>query len=278
MKRMVLILLALCLLCGCGSGNEQQEPAVLTDTVPATQAAEEDGLISLQPQPEAQTEPAVPVPSGPGEAQYSLVESDDSIRNDNGDVLVNIRYQRVILDSTQPQWQDINELILADYHAFREETAYLRETSPQDWEDRLQSMGILQGNLMANRSARVTNNSGGIFSIRIQQEWFLGGVFNTDSYGLNFDLTTGGALPLSRLSDLPEAEFEAQLKTIVCEALAEELEYLFDDPAVILEGYALEDFPFCIEEGELVLLFPTYTFGPGVMGAAEVRTGLYPVL
>ena len=53
---------------------------------------------------------------------------------------------------------------------------------------------------------------------------------------------------------------------------------LFDDPAVILENFALEDFSYCIEEGELILLFSTYTFGPGVMGSTEVRTGLYPVL
>lgn len=280
MKRVILIALMLCLLCGCGDEREQQEPAVLIDTVPATQATE-DGLIDLQPRetlPEIQPEPTASAIQGPGEAQYSVVEYDDSIRNDDGDALVTILYQRVLLVSTQPQWDAVNDLIRADYQTFREETAYLHETAHEDWEAMLQDMDPLQSNFMAVRNARVTNNSGGILSIRMQQEWFMGGVFNSDAYGLNFDLSRGEALPLGRLSDLSQEEFEAQLKTIVCEALEKDRELLFDDPEVILAEYTLEDFSFCIDRGELVLLFPTYTFGPGAMGSWEIRTGLYPSL
>lgn len=279
---MFLFLLVLCMLCGCDREVKETEPALLTDTVPVTLPATEDGLVTLEPtqsipQEAPDTTPAAPVP-GQHQAAYSILESDNSIRNDNDDILVNIGYQRVVLDNSQPLWDPINDLILADYQSFRQEIAYLYETEPEDWETQLQSMGLVYGNLMVNRSARVTNNSGGIFSIRMTQDWFMGGVFNSDSYGLNFDLNRGEALPLARMSELPEAEFEVQLKTIICEALEKDREVLFDDPAVILEAYTLEDFSFCVDEGELVLLFPTYTFGPGVMGSTEVRTGLYPKL
>ena len=277
MKRLILILLLMCILCGCGSGPEPSEPAVLTDTEPVpTQPVTEEGLISLQPQTET-----VPPAAGdriPGEVSYSILERDDSIRNENGDVLVSIRYQQVILDDSRPEWEAINTLIESSYQAFREETAYLSETTPEEWEQILGEMGAVYGNFMANISAWVTHNAGGILSLRMHRDWFMGGVYNGDPFAFNFDLTTGERLPLSRLSDLPEAEFEAQLKQIVCRDLEAYRDTLFDDPAVILENFALEDFSYCIEEGELILLFSTYTFGPGVMGSTEVRTGLYPVL
>lgn len=279
MKRITAIALLLCLLCGCSPQEAPSAPAVLTDTVPATQAPAEEGLIILEPETQSQPQPSAALPVVPEEIPYSMVESDDSIRNGNGDVLVKILYQRIILDSSvQPQWQKINDAVLADYELFLAEVGYLRETPPEEWDRMLQDMGALYGNFMACRSARVCNAEGGILSICMSQDWFMGGVYNHDQYGLNFDLTTGEKLPLARLSDLPAGEFETQLKRIVCAALEKDREILFEDPAVVLEGYSLEDFSYYIEEGELVLTFPTYTFGPGVMGSNVIKTGLYPKL
>ncbi len=280
MKRMILILLLMCILCGCGSRPEPSEPAVLTDTEPApTQSVTEEGLASLQPQqPQAETVPPAAQDRMPGQVPYSILERDDSIRNENGDVLVSIRYQQVMLDNAWPEWENINRLLGESYQAFREETAYLRETPPEEWEKMLGDMGAVYGNFMASISARVTHNADGILSIRMHRDWFMGGVYNGDPFAFNFDLTTGERLPLSLLSDLPEQEFEAQLKQIVCDYLAPDRDLLFEDPAVTLQNFALEDIPYCIEEGELVLLFSTYTFGPGAMGPTVIRTGIYPQL
>lgn len=279
MKRMIAIALLLCLLCGCGGREEPPEPAVLTDTVPTTQTSADEGLIFLEPETQPETQSAASAPAVPEDVPYSMVERNDSIRNDNGDVLITILYQRIILDSTgQPQWQNINEAILEDYNRFAADVAYLRETPAEEWEKMVQDMGSLYGNLMATRSAAVTNTEDGILSIRMQQDWFMGGVYNHDRYGLNFDLTTGEPLSLARLSDLPPEAFEDQLKQIVCAGLEKYREILFEDPAAVLESYTLETMGFYLEEGELVLVFPTYTFGPGAMGPTVIETGLYPKL
>ena len=66
----------------------------------------------------------------------------------------------------------------------------------------LQDMGSLYGNLMASRSARVTNTGGGIFSIHMTQDWFMGGVYNHDHYGMNFDPAAIARLNDGELGDL----------------------------------------------------------------------------
>ena len=284
MKRLIALLTLLCLLCGCGSQTAQTPdstgPAVLTDMTTETQQSG-DGLIALEPTDRETTAVTEADPPAPGQHQaaYTVLESDSSIRNDNGDVLVDIRYQRVILDTgTDPDWANINDRILEDCNRFREDVAYLRDTPVEDWEQMLQDMGMVYGNLMAWCGAKVTHNSGGIFSICMTREWYLGGVYNSDPYGLNFDLTTGEVLHLARLSDLPAEEFEEQLKGMVCDALAKDFDALFGDPAEVLETYTLDTMDFYMDEGELILTFPTYTFGPGSLGPTVIRTGLHPRL
>ncbi|MBQ3504390.1 MAG: DUF3298 domain-containing protein [Oscillospiraceae bacterium] len=275
MKKCLIAALLLCLLLtACareeGTPTEGKVPT-LTDIPSETTGVPGDGLIR-DTQPPERMDPAV------GQAGYSLLQNDNSIRNASGDILVKIQYDQVILDTAQERWQPINDRIGADYRGFLEELAYLQDTPPAQWEQMLQDMGAVYGNFLATCTPEVTCNGGDIFSIRMTRDWFLGGVYNRDYYGLNFDLTTGEELPLSRLSPLPEEAFLKQLKEIVSDALADNRDALFEDPAVILEDFTLADFSYCIEDGELVLLFPTYTFGPGVLGATEIATGLYPSL
>ena len=282
MKKLTVILILLSLLCGC-AGKEEAAPSVPAETVPvltdtetepAPPATEGDGLIR---EPDMESAPEPPAP-GQHQAAYSILENDHSIRGDDGDILVKIEYSQIILDTSRQEWDQINRCIAEDYREFLADMAYLADTPVQQWEQMIRESETLYGNFLSVRTPEVTCNSGGIFSIRMTWEWFMGGVYNCDSYGLNFDLTTGEMLPLARLSELPEEEFLAQLKSIAAKKLEENRDALLEDPAAILEEYNLEDFSFCMEKGELVLLVPTYTFGPGVLGATEVKTGLYPVL
>ena len=97
MKTWIAITLLLCLLCGCCVQEVPSSPAVLTDTMPTTQPSTEEGVIFPEPESRPQTQPSAALPA---EIPCSMVESDDSIRNDNGDVLVKILYQQIILDSS----------------------------------------------------------------------------------------------------------------------------------------------------------------------------------
>lgn len=277
MKRLTALLLAMMLfLWGCSAEKspaaDPQTVPVPRETEPAVEHTEEGGLVR---EPEPETEPPAP---GQHQAAFSLLENDHSIRNAQGDVLVKIRYDQIILDTGRPEWKAINERITGDYLAFLEEMAYLQDTPMEQWERMIQDMGALYGNFLSTCIPEVTCNSGDIFSVRMTREWYMGGVYNRDSYGMNFDLRTGEELTLNRLSDLPEEAFAAQLKQIICAELEESYDVLTEDPAAVLQSWTLADFSFYLEEGELVLTFPTYTFGPGAMGAAVIRTGLHPRL
>ncbi len=279
MKRFAVLALVLLLLCGCGAQKDMESAATDTilppepETYAETQATEPagEGLIR---EPQEETEPSETAPVYRGQAAYSILENDNSIRNDSGEILVLIQYDQVILDTAEPLWDSINDAVLQDYQAFLEETGDLHNTPVSEWEARMESMGAVYGNFLCKYTPEITQNDG-IFSICMMQEWFLGGVYTRDYYGTNFDLSTGKAVSLSQLSQLSEQDFAQQLKQIVCDTLTPDRDSLLEDPAAILEDYTLSDFSWCIEDGELILLFPTYTFGSGAMGPTVIKTGLY---
>ncbi len=206
---------------------------------------------------------------------YQVLPQDCSYRNANGDVLVRIMYDLVVLDSVMPQSYEINALILADFENFIKGISYIYEDSPEAWEEMLAAQALPYDSLMCTATAEVVTNGGGIFSIRYSTEWFMGGVYNADHYCLTFNLYTGQGLELAELSALDEEAFAQQLREAVCAYLEPMRNELFGDPAEILSQYSLEDFQYYLENGEIVLEFPTYTFGPGYLGSTTVYTGIY---
>ncbi len=206
---------------------------------------------------------------------YVIVRQDDSLRNSNGDVIVRIEYDQVVVDEQWEELEKINEYIEQDYRNFVSviRNAY-GENSGAEIERFLIEAGMEYDSLFWTAGVEVTTNGDGILSLRYSTGWFLGGVFNGDHYGMIFDLDTGRALSLAELTDMSETELKAALVDSVCKALEPEREYLFSDPADVLANYELEDYLFFVENGEIVLEFPTYTFGPGAMGSTTVRTGI----
>ncbi len=206
---------------------------------------------------------------------YIIEVQDHSYRNEAGDAYVEITYARVILQGDDSVIGKINEAIEQDEQGFLTVINYVFDDSPEEWDAYLEQMYLDVNNLFWTADAEVMTNSGGILSIRLSTGWFMGGVYNGDHYCLNFDLHTGQQLQLADLSDLPEEEFIRQLRDAVCADLEPEREYLFSDPADVLANYTLEDFNYYLDNGQIVLEFPTYTFGPGAMGSTTVYTGIF---
>lgn len=231
--------------------------------------AEDDGSDDGEPSSGGE-EAAADQASG---VAYEILEMDDSLRNDNGDILILRTYGKVVLQGDDPAYEAINEQIEADHQAFLDSETYW---TVEELEESIANGMFGYGDLMDTVSASVVHNADGYISIHMTIDWFMGGVYNCDSYGLTYDLDTGEEAKVEDILGLPADEALEQLNGLACEHLkAYYGEALFTDPMDILEQYTLEDYAFYLENGELVLTFSTYEFAPGAAGSATIHTGLY---
>ena len=254
-KRFWMLFLSLLLLSGCGRGGAEAADALPPETeVPESTAA---------------AEPA-------DRADYVVVLEDRSLKNENGGKLVESVYEKLVLQGDAPEIAAINDFIAKDCDRFFEESGATAYYEPEILEQMIRDMGLNCGDLLHNAYVTVTHNQDCLLSVCVSVDWFMGGVFNEDYYGMTFDLRTGEFLPLERLSDLPGEELEAGLKEIAARTLRESWgETLLDDPEIILEQYTLAEMLFYVREGEIMLTFPTYTFAAGAAGAVVIPTGIF---
>ena len=214
-----------------------------------------------------------PKQSASAKVEYRTV--DGSWRNQNGDVLVFHVYEQVVLLDGTGAADKINSTIEDDVCAFLDDQTFRIYESEEEMEEYLEGSGIGYGGLFHDVTSEVTHNGDGIISIRMGIDWFMGGVFNADYYGMTFDLTTGEQLNVLQLIGGDPAEAEEKLNAIICEYVIEEYgEELFEAPEQVLEDYSAEDYYFYVEEGQIIVTFSTYTFASGAAGATVVPTGI----
>ena len=215
-----------------------------------------------------------PVVTLEGSALYRIVKEDRSWKNSNGDILVSNCYDRVILKNAS-HGESINALIKADMEQFFDNDIRDLFQNAQEIESLFDSWGLDYGSFFYNAGATVTHNEDDIFSICIATEWYMGGVFNADRYGLTFDLRTGERVTIPQLVEMDEAALKEKLDAIVMYYLYDKYGGSFlNDPREVLEKLTPEDYLFYVEEGEIILCFPTYTFGPGAAGCEIISTGI----
>ena len=256
MKRILWVIpVCLLLLTGCGRETAEATEAVPADTV----------LVSV-----------ADVTESIGYAVYDIVPEDRSLRNENGSILVESVYEKLVLQGAAPEIASINEMIAADCDRFFAESGAVSYYEPETLEQMIRDMGLDYGDLVHNACVTVTHNQDHLLSLDIRTDWYLGGVFQADFYGMTFDLRTGERVSLAQLSELPEEEWEARLKENAGRWLRESCgEGLLAAPEEILAEYTLEDLRFYVREGEIILAFPAYTFAAGAAGAAVIPTGLF---
>lgn len=214
-----------------------------------------------------------PRQTGSVEVEYRVM--DGSWYNENGDVLVSHVYEQVVVLGNSEAARKINETIENVGNSFVSDQSFRIYESEEEMEDYLKLAGMDYGSLFYDVSAEVTHNGDGILSIRMGTDWFMGGVFNADYYGMTFDLTSGEELTVLDLLGGDPAEAEQRLNEIICDYVTEEYgEGLFDAPERILEGYSPEEYNFYVQEGQIIVTFETYTFAPGAAGATVVPTGI----
>lgn len=199
--------------------------------------------------------------------EYQIIKQDNSYRNINGEVLIENYYDQVILKGDSESISLINSAICDDMY----ENLFNHEDIKTDAQ-----YATPEYPFCSNYTAEVTHNADGYISIKMYTEWYMGGVFNSIWYGMTFDLNTGRAATLAELTGIDAKTLESRLKEKTWSYLTSEmLEALFEDAYDTLQDYTLDEFNYCLQNGEIVLLFPVYTFAPGVAGSTQVPTGIY---
>lgn len=271
MKKILIWLMCVMMLSGCRAAQPEApgtEPTVTEPVVPMPTAAE-TAAESTEPTA-ALTAPSETVPAQtqpPADrASYEIVRMDHSVQAEDGETLVLFYYDKVVLDEGEA-YEGINRILS------EAAVEFITGTDIGAMAEQAERMMVSTGCPFLNSmTAEVTHNADGVFGIMLTRDWYAGGVGNTDYFGMTFSLREDRAVTLAEL--YPDVT-EQQLKDIVWAALeAEYGEAMFEGVWEDLQAYELEEFPFYIRDGELILTFPTYTFGPGAAGAMTVPTGL----
>ena len=206
-------------------------------------------------------------------ADYKIVERDDSVRNENGDILTRISYQQVVLLGDSPAYAAINAQIEEDCRDWLENCA-ARYYSKEDMKQVMAKLGLGYGSLFAVATARVAHNADGIISIRITTEWFMGSIHQTLVYGLTYYLANSAKAELRYFLWAPAGDGREQLREIACR----HLEAVFGDaltrnPWDVLYRCSVSDYDYYVENGEIVLVLANYRFVSEAAGATEIHTG-----
>ncbi len=199
--------------------------------------------------------------------EYQISRQDNSYRNPSGEILIENYYDQVILKGESESISLINNAISNDMYE-----NFLSQKDMQEYSQ----YATREFPFASNHIAEVTHNANGYISIKMYTEWYMGGVFNSIWYGMTFNLNTGAPATLTELTGIDSKTLESQLKEKTWSYLTTERgDELFAEAYDTLQDYTLDEFDFSIENGEIVLLFPVYTFAPGASGSMTLLTGVY---
>ena len=265
MKRLMLpIFLALALaLSGCSAGSGAPSAGGSSPAaVPTAEMPEVSVPTAARPaEDRALTETA---DSPAGAASYTVERQDRSVRSSSGAVSLFWYYDLVQLTGDTPEVQDVNDSLSAHCEEF-----FARDVSAPPPEREL-SMEWRN-----TAEAAVTENGDGLLSVRMDTDWYMGGVYNSNCRGYTYDLATGKALGLADLTGQDPDTLATTLREIVKAYMAGQPEAgWWDDAADKVDGRSLEDMIFWVDGGEIVLCFDTYDLTIGAYGPVIIPTGV----
>ena len=213
--------------------------------------ADTDATSSTQ-QSDQMVEEIPEEPAPDTSATVSISRIDRSVTDSNGKVLVDFYYDQVFVSGTFEGVNKINAELVADMTEFFSNQGYIDELTSEAYLYDLFPF-------TCTRTAEISHNDGGVLCVEFVSEWYMGGVFNSDLYPAVFDLNTGETPKLEDLTGKDRAYLEKELKTKVSNFL---VDYAGDSYAGTLATYSLEDFSYTIENGNIVIVFPSYEFTP----------------
>lgn len=194
-------------------------------------------------------------------AEYKTEKDDVSFDNHNSNLYLTQYFERIVLTDENEKFRNINALIKEKSDAFLAEA---KENEAFTTDEKF----ITNMQYVNHHTANVTKNSDGIISIKMTATKFMGGVYNMDTYGLNYDLNTGEELSLTTVLDMSKNDALEYLRE---ESKKQIGEGFYENAAEIIDNYKFENFSYYLQDGAIYLCYPTYTLAPGAAGSVVMR-------
>lgn len=195
---------------------------------------------------------------------FSVKQYDNSMYDAQGVCAMRITYDQIVLNGNTPAVQKINQQLNKDREIF------LRPLS-EDLKQNILSNAVYNPDSYYNTAdAAVAFQSDSYLSICVSTNWYGGGVMTIDHYGLNFDLTTGNIATICMVTGMEWDSLKPMLKQILADFRGRH--FVIPDDA--LEQFKMEELPFFIQNGEIMIAFPTYSVAVGAEGCVIVPTGI----
>ena len=235
---------------------------------PVTQPSEEVPAEDVTGPTESQPMESEGALDTSGEVPYSIVRWDRSYRTEDGRSGMNYYFDYVVLESSNPDCQKINETLYQDAERFM--SFYAGNSVVTD------PIGDpIIGSYTAE--SEVIYNQNGLLCIKVYTYDAMGGnTDHVDSYSMFFNLNTGEIATLADLTGIDEETLLPQLRSIAITKLKNQYgTMLLDSAENTVSHMQLEEFDYYVYEGEIWLHFEKYSVTPGVCGAVNISTGLY---
>ena len=256
---LVICLIALMCLSACSTTDAEDVPAE-THTV-------ETQPVETQPVEVEETE-AISTPKQLDTA-YTVETVGEKDVNENGEVIGDCHYQKVVFTNPNEALAKINSEIAEECDEFFDEgmgkqyEEYLKEL-PDSMKADLPTYPFVA--TVDVKDVYIDDN---YVSIIQDWDWYAGGVHNYGSTGLNFDLKTGEELDFEDLF-ASEADARTAFETAVNAIIDEQPEAFFDDAKETVKNYDLDGVNFSLNGKVITVYIDQYEIAPGASGAFTV--------
>lgn len=251
---LVIALISLMCLSACGTAN--------TDTVKDTDASETAPVTTEKVSESGQ-------PNAKPDTAYDIETVGEKDMNDNGEVIGDCHYQKVVFTNPDAALKEINKEIAEDCNEFFDEGL------GNQYEEYFSQLPDAAKADLVSYPYVATYDVDSVFiddnyvSVYLVWEWYAGGVHNYGSKGLNFDLKTGEEIDFEDLF-ASEAEARTAFSDALNKLIDSDPESFFEEAKDTVKNYDLDEVNFIISKNGITVFINQYEIAPGASGSFTV--------
>lgn len=252
----ILVIALIFLMCLSACSTSANNTDDKTDTAEAEPQVSEKVQESQQPTAQLDT-------------TYTVETVGEKDENANGQVIGDCHYQKVVFTNPNAALTEINNEIAEECDDF------FNEGLGKQYEEYFSALPDSMKSELADQPFAATLDVKDVYiddnyvSITLNWDWFVGGVHNSGSDGLNFDLKTGEDIDFEDLF-ASEAEARDAFSNAVSALIDADPDSFFEDAKDTVKNYDLSDISFTISADNLTVFIEPYAIAPGASGSFTV--------